>query len=100
MLVAAIRRTFDLDRLGAAEALELALLQHAQQLHLRLQVDVADFVEEQRAALGQLEAALAPLVRVGEGALLVAEQLGLDQACRAARAQLTLTNGLSARSEL
>ena len=78
-MVAAIRRTFDLDRLGAAEALELALLQHAQQLHLRLQVDVADFVEEQRAALGQLEAALAALVRVGERALLVAEQLRLDQ---------------------
>ena len=47
-----------LDRLGAAEALELARLQHPQQLHLRLQVDVADFVEKQRAALGQLEAAL------------------------------------------
>ena len=74
----------DLDRVGAAEPLELALLQHAQQLDLRGQVDVADLVEEQRAAVGQLEAALAPLLRAGEGALLVAEELGLDQASRAA----------------
>ena len=63
LLVAAISRTFDLDRLGAAEPLELALLQHAQQLHLRRQVDVADLVEEQRAALGQLEAALLARLR-------------------------------------
>ena len=45
---------------GAAQPLELALLQHAQQLHLRRQVQLADFVEEQRAAFGELEA---PLLR-------------------------------------
>ena len=64
------------------DALELALLQHAQELDLRGQVDVADLVEEQRAALGQLEAALLPLLRAGERALLVAEELGFDQALR------------------
>ena len=47
----------DLDRLGAADALELALLQHAQQLDLHVERQVADLVEEQRAAVGQLEAA-------------------------------------------
>ena len=47
----------DLDRLGAADALELALLQHAQQLDLHLQRQVADLVEEQGAAVGELEAA-------------------------------------------
>ena len=47
----------DLDRLDAADALELALLERAQQLHLHLDRDLADLVEEQRAAVGQLEAA-------------------------------------------
>ena len=45
------------DRAIAADALEGALLQHPQQLHLHLQRHVADLVEEQRAALGKLEAA-------------------------------------------
>ena len=40
---------------------------------------VADFVEEQRAAVGLLEPADALLVRAGERALLVAEQLRLEQ---------------------
>ncbi len=40
---------------------------------------VTDLVEEQRAALGDLEAALACGDRAGEGAFLVAEQLGLEQ---------------------
>ena len=70
----------DLDGLGAAQALELPLLQHPQQLHLGGQVDVADLVEEQRAALGELEPPLLALLGAGEGALLVAEQLRLDQA--------------------
>ena len=75
-----------LQRLGAAEPLVLALLQHAQQLHLRREGDVADFVEEQRAALGQLEAPFLPLLRAGERALLVAEQLRFDQALGQRRA--------------
>ena len=41
----------DADRLDAAHALELALLQGAQQLHLHLDGDRADLVEEQRAAV-------------------------------------------------
>ncbi len=55
------------------------LLQHAQDLGLRVLAHVADFVEEQAAAVGLLEAADALLVGAGEGALLVAEQLGLEQ---------------------
>ena len=47
---------------------------------------LADLVEEQRAALGQLEAAPLARLRAGEGALLVAEQLGLDQRLRQRRA--------------
>ena len=76
----------DLDRLAAADALELALLEHAQHLRLRVRVHVADLVEEQRAAIGELELAAALLGRAGERALLVAEQLALDQLGRDRRA--------------
>ena len=89
----------DLDGVGAAQPLELTLLQHPQQLHLGGEVDVADLVEEQRAALGELEPPFLARLGAGEGALLVAEQLRLDQAVGSA-AQLTLTNGLLARGEL
>ena len=46
---------------------------------------VADLVEEERAAVGQLELALVAELGAGEGALLVAEQLALEHALRAAR---------------
>jgi hypothetical protein len=59
-----------------------ALLDDAQQLALHGQRQVADLVEEQRAALGGLEEALAVFRRTGEGALAVAEELGLQQVLR------------------
>ena len=65
--------------LVATDALEGALLQHAQQLDLHGQRHVADFIEEQGAALGQLEAADAAGDRTSEGALLVAEQFAFQQ---------------------
>ena len=77
--MAAISRTSTLMRARAAEPLELVLLQHAQDLGLRVRAHVADLVEEQRAAVGLLEAADALLVGAGERALLVAEELGLEQ---------------------
>ncbi len=69
----------DLDRPRRSEPLDLALLQHAQHLGLRLGAHVADFVEEDRAAVGLLELADLLLGRAGERSLLVAEQLRLDQ---------------------
>src|SRR4029078_3005184 len=69
----------DLDGLEAADALELALLDRAQELDLHLDRDLADLVEEQRAAVGELEPAGLARRRAGERALLVAEQLGLHQ---------------------
>jgi hypothetical protein len=53
--VAAISRKSCLDRTRAADALDLALLNGAQQLCLQVQTQVADLVEEERAAAGQLE---------------------------------------------
>ena len=78
-MVAAIDADVDLDRLLAADALEPALLEHAQELGLQAERQLADLVEEQRAAVGHLEAAGLLFGRAGERALLVAEQLALDQ---------------------
>ena len=69
----------DRDRLHAADAHELALLEHAQQLDLRRRRNLADLVEEERSRIGELEASEPPLGRAGERALLVAEQLALEQ---------------------
>ena len=44
----------------SADANQLGLLHHAQQADLRGECELADFVEEQRAAVGLLEPALAP----------------------------------------
>ena len=48
------------DGLGPAHALELTFLEHAQELDLHRGGDIADLVEEERAAIGQLEPPLAP----------------------------------------
>ena len=66
----------------AAHPEERPALQHPQQLHLGGQRDLADLVQEDGAAVGQLEPAQPPLGRAGEGALLVAEQLRLEQGLR------------------
>ena len=72
----------DVHRARAAQPLELSFLQHAQQLGLQLERQLADFVEEERAAVGELEAADLGRVRAGERAALAAEQLALDQVGR------------------
>ncbi len=64
---------------GAPHPLELLLLQHPQQLGLEGGRDVADLIQEQGAPVGQLEAPLALVGGAGEGALLVTEELGLQQ---------------------
>ncbi len=69
----------DVDRGLAADPVELALRQHAQQPGLQRHRHVADLVEEQRAAVGLLEAPAPERIRAGEGAALVAEELRLEQ---------------------
>ena len=64
---------------GPAQALELPLLEDAQQLGLHRRRHLADFVEEQHAAVGLLDASRLGRDRAGKGAALVAEQLGLEQ---------------------
>ena len=83
LLEVAVRRGddphVDPDRLRAADALELLLLEHAQELRLQVERQVADLVQEERAAVGQLEAPDPPRDGAGERAPLVAEQLALEQ---------------------
>ncbi len=56
-----------------------ALLQRAQELRLQRQRQLADLVEEQRAAVRLQEEAGARAARVGEGAPRVTEELALEQ---------------------
>ena len=98
--MAATRRTSTRCVLRAAEPLELLLLEHAQELGLERRRDVADLVEEERAAVRQLEAADLLRDRPGEGALLVAEQLALQQVERDGRAVELDEGAPAARAEL
>ena len=69
----------DLDRPRAPQALEAAVLHHAQELGLQVGGEVLHLVEEDGAAGGQLDLARLGLLGVGEGARLVAEQLRLQE---------------------
>ena len=71
-----------LDRLVTADAIKLAVGEHAQQARLQFRRHVADFIEEQRAALGLLEAAAAHRLGAGESAALVTEQFRFEQVPR------------------
>ena len=94
--MAQITRTSHGDGFGVAEPADFARFQEAEQLHLDVLVEFAEFVEEERAAVGDFEQALVVAVGAGERALAVAEQFALDQVRRSAP-QLTGTNGMSAR---
>ena len=63
----------DFDGLAAADAFKLTLLQHAQEFRLQVGRDLAHFVEQERAAIGEFKAAFALLRRTGEGAAFVSK---------------------------
>src|SRR2546428_1902320 len=67
-------------RLGGAHALELARLEHPQELGLQVGRDIRDLVQEKRPAVGELEAAHAVRPGVRERALDVAKELALKHA--------------------
>src|SRR5258705_8287001 len=69
----------DLLGLRRPEALEGAFLQHAQQLGLEVERQIADLIEEQRSVVRELEAPLACANRARERAARVSEQLALDE---------------------
>ena len=86
LLQVAVRRReqpeVHVDVAAAADPHDLPLLKHAQQLHLEFRNQLADLVQEQGPAGGELQLAdLAP-DGSGEGPLLVAEQLALQDLVR------------------
>jgi mono/diheme cytochrome c family protein len=64
----------------SADGNDRSRLQELEQARLQPRAQLADLVEKDRAAVGDLEPAHAPLVRAGERATLVAEELGLEGA--------------------
>ena len=100
MFVAASTRTSTSCSTRPPSRRNLPLLQHAQQLDLRHRHHLGDLVEEQRAAIGQLEAAGAPIGGAGERAALVPEDLALEQRLRNRRAVDGDKRRLGARAEL
>ena len=70
------------ERLVAADAAELPRLEHPQQRGLHVEGELADLVEEDRAAARGLERALAQGDRAREGAAFVTEELTLDEGVR------------------
>jgi hypothetical protein len=79
----------DRDRPPGAEPHHLSLLQDPEQLDLKGQREIADFVEEQGAAVRTLEPAGLGRRRPGECSLLVPEQLTLDERLGESAAELS-----------
>ena len=73
--MAVIRRKSIFLAGAATQSLHGALLKHTQQFALQAVVQCRDFVEEQRAAVCELNEAWFGRVCAGKRALLVAEQL-------------------------
>ena len=69
-----------LNGLARADAGDFALLQNAQQFDLKRQAKLADFIEQQGAALRRLEPAGMALYRAGKRPFFMAEQLRFRQA--------------------
>ena len=67
------------DGLAPAQPLESPLLQQPQDLGLGARGHVADFVQQQRAAVGLLELADAPAVGPGKRPALVAEEFAFQE---------------------
>src|SRR2546426_11345223 len=74
------------DGAGTAQALDLSLLCGTEDLRLQREAHVDDLVEKHRAARRLLEAANFAGDRAGERALLMPEQLALEQVLRNRRA--------------
>src|SRR4029077_16655510 len=68
-------------RLRAAETFEFLLLQRAQQLRLDIDWDIAHFVQEQRALIGQFHAPDFLTDRTGESAFFMTKQFAFEQTC-------------------
>ena len=68
-----------MEDLVSPDPLEFPFLEEPQELDLHGRRELPDLVEEKRSAVGLFESPDAPARRPGEGALLVPEQLALQQ---------------------
>src|SRR5437016_14260496 len=84
------------QRRRAADPFVLPFLQHAEQLRLDRRGEIADLIEEERAAGGDLEATALETIGAGERSSLMSEELGLRQRFGQCGA-VTATNGSSER---
>ena len=69
----------NMNGLVASQPLELLFLQRAQQLWLQFQTNVANFIQEQRAAIGNFKAAAFLQQSASERTLLMSEQFAFDK---------------------
>jgi len=69
----------DIDRPVTPDPREAKVLEHVEELGLEGERELGDLVEVDRALVRVLELPGLSPVRTGEGALLVAEELGLEQ---------------------
>ena len=69
-------------RARVTDFVDFPLLEHAQQLDLQEQRQLADFIQEDRPAVGQLELPLLVGRRARERPATVPEQLGFKQVFR------------------
>ena len=84
--MAQIKTDIYVDRRVAAQPLETSLLQHAQQLGLQPEAEVAYFVEKQRALIGGFYASAPACHGSGKSAFFVPEEFVFDQRFRQIRA--------------
>src|SRR5260370_39924895 len=84
----------------ADEPSEFLFLKHAKKFRLKFEGKVADFVEEEGAAVGEFEAANFLTDGAGEGAALVAEELGFEQTARNGGAINFNEGAIAARTEI
>src|SRR5437868_6656784 len=67
---------------AAADRLDFAGLEDAEQFYLRIERQFAHFIEKERAAIGILKLADMAIERAGEGTLFMTEQFGFDEVDR------------------
>ena len=95
-MVAATTRTSTRIAARGPDGLDLPVFQEPQQERLHAEAHLPDLVQEQRAAVRDLNLPLLVAVGAGKTALDVAEQLGLQERFGQA-AQFTATNGAAFR---
>src|SRR6266478_1188209 len=84
----------------ASYGLELALLEHTEQLGLKLQRQVSDFIEKQRATIRQCKPADVRSEGASESSPFMSEQLAFEKTCRHSRAVHLDHIPAAARAEL